>query len=449
MLSGVVSTGSGEAVAGATVTLVGLNLTATTNAGGAYAFSASGTFNSAPIVSSKQVVAFSGGTLLITLAAPVPLSIELFDMSGRLLDRIADRSPPAGTYRFNMAQHKYSGKTVLLRVSIGNKTSVLRCVPSMTGLLGGHSASTVSGEGEVLAKIQAVVDTIRVTASGYLPAVVTIESYEGKKNISLVSDPDLEKFSFFVTSMEGLQTLAGSEDGFGGDLRFGKTGPGAGLLGADSICACLAEMSMEGSSSKKWSAFLSATKGPDSNKVNAIDRIGNGPWYDRMGRLVANNKEELLNDRPIDADEAIINDLPNEYGIPNHRPDPTKSVVDNHMTVTGSNSQGKLYADGDDKSGGTKSGVSGTSEYGYTCDDWTSTTVRAKPRVGMSWPQGAGGFSKASMGGGMKNWISAMNASGCEAGIDLKSSTGAGLPGVYTIGNGGGYGGFYCFAHKP
>ena len=49
----------------------------------------------------------------------------------------------------------------------------------------------------------------------------------------------------------------------------------------------------------------------------------------------------------------------------------------------------------------------------------------------------------------MKHWISAMNASGCEAGIDLDESTKGGLPGIYTIGNGGGYGGFYCFAHEP
>jgi hypothetical protein len=30
-----------------------------------------------------------------------------------------------------------------------------------------------------------------------------------------------EKFSFFVTSLAALQQLSGSQDGFGGDLRFG------------------------------------------------------------------------------------------------------------------------------------------------------------------------------------------------------------------------------------
>ena len=50
---------------------------------------------------------------------------------------------------------------------------------------------------------------------------------------------------------------------------------------------------------------------------------------------------------------------------------------------------------------------------------------------------------------GMTNWISVWDMSGCEAGIDLDYSTGAGTPGVYTIGNGGGYGGYYCFALNP
>jgi len=39
-------------------------------------------------------------------------------------------------------------------------------------------------------------------------------------------------------------------DGFGGDLRYGETGAGAGLRGADKICATLAEASMPGAGAK-------------------------------------------------------------------------------------------------------------------------------------------------------------------------------------------------------
>ena len=122
-------------------------------------------------------------------------------------------------------------------------------------------------------------------------------------------DSTKEPFSFFVTSLKAMQELSGNEDGFGGDLRFGETGAGAGLRGADKICTTIAEASMPGNG-KTWRAFLSATKGEDGEPVDAITRIGNGPWYDRVGRLVAANKADLVQERPEGADEAIIDDLP-------------------------------------------------------------------------------------------------------------------------------------------
>ena len=50
-------------------------------------------------------------------------------------------------------------------------------------------------------------------------------------------------FSFFVTSVGAMKRLSGNALGFGGDLRYGETGDGAGLRGADKICATIAETS--------------------------------------------------------------------------------------------------------------------------------------------------------------------------------------------------------------
>jgi hypothetical protein len=180
-------------------------------------------------------------------------------------------------------------------------------------------------------------------------------------------------------------------------------------------------MSMPGSKVKLWRAFLSAGRDGNGVPVNAIDRIGEGPWYDRLGRIVSRNITDLLGIRPA-ADSAIINDLPNEFGVPNHRPDPNKPSVDNHLTCTGSGTDGKLYS------------------LKATCADWTTTEAPgSKPRAGFSWPQPFG----------MKGWISTWDAPGCEAGIDLDSLTLSGDPGAVFIGSGGGYGGFYCFALNP
>ncbi|HEY8944473.1 MAG TPA: hypothetical protein VIM73_09430, partial [Polyangiaceae bacterium] len=172
------------------------------------------------------------------------------------------------------------------------------------------------------------------------------------------TDPALAKFSFFVTSYPALKSLSGKAEGFGGDLRFGKAD---GLSGADEICRRVAEMGMPGAGQKQWRAFLSVTNGPDGMPVNARDRIGTGPWHDRMGRLVANNLEGLFAGARPAGDAALVEDLTTERGEPNHYVGPNglqAEVVDNHDTLTGSDASGRLKA----------------SSAADTCNDWTSTT---------------------------------------------------------------------------
>jgi hypothetical protein len=303
---------------------------------------------------------------------------------------------------------------------------------------------------------------------------------------------DEERFSFFVASFQAMQALSGNEAGFGGDLRYGETGPGAGLRGADKICSEIAERSMPGSSSKRWRAFLSAAAGEDGEQVDAIDRIGDGPWYDRLGRVFALTKADLLTDRPTGIDEAIAHDFPNEDGVPNQKPDPNQPSVDNHDILTGTNAEGQLY--------------SSTA----TCLDWTSAigdpTTEGRPRVGHSWdrmasdavvkpPDGAiagdggmfhirdergdGGmvFTEGpdgavppdgpkgdpmrgdgarvitgpmmiGMGGSGQNWMSTLDEAGCAAGVNLVQD-GPPKEDTPTVGSGGGYGGIYCFALRP
>jgi len=232
-------------------------------------------------------------------------------------------------------------------------------------------------------------------------------------------DPgSLDKFSFFVTSMVAMRKLSKSDNGFGGDLRYGTAD---GLTGADKICSEIAESSLPGASAKQWHAFLSTIKGP----VSAKDRIGSGPWYDRTGRLVAMNLTDLLQDRPSMADAAIKQDLPNETGTPNHRPNPNAPEDDNHHVLTGSKPDGTLY-----------------SQTG-TCMDWTTTSMdnvaTGRPRIGFSW---------TAMG--RTNWISGQDEGGCGAGVTgVGTENGGSDPKNPIVGSGGGYGAIYCFAMVP
>ena len=212
--------------------------------------------------------------------------------------------------------------------------------------------------------------------------------------------------------MQAMQELSGSQNGFGGDLRFGQA---TGLAGADEICRTIAERSLAGSSVKQWRAFLSASKGAlDGGPVNAIDRIGPGPWYDRLGRLVANDRAGLLAGPRPNGTQQVGMDLPNESGEGNHQDD-------NHDTLTGSDKQGLLS--------------------GSTCSDWTSKSGTG-PSCGHSWPRSS---SNLNSGG---HWLSDHKVPGCAAGISLDPSNGGGA-GSNTVGGAGGYGGIYCFALTP
>jgi hypothetical protein len=221
-------------------------------------------------------------------------------------------------------------------------------------------------------------------------------------------------FSFFVTSLAAMRKLANSENGFGGDLRFGEA---TGLAGADKICRTIAESAVPGSGAKTWRAFLSAsTGGPNGGPVHAIDRVGEGPWYDRMGRVFAMNKAGLIaGPRPM-GNPAVVADFPNELGVPN------KQGTDNHDTLTGSNRMGR-YA--------------GTLQ--LTCNDWTSAVgTDGRPQIGHSWPRSP---SNLSFGG---QWIADHTAPGCAPGVNTSTSMGGSFG--RTVGASGGYGGIYCLA---
>jgi hypothetical protein len=228
-------------------------------------------------------------------------------------------------------------------------------------------------------------------------------------------------FNFFVISLEAIQDEAerrgwNRNEGLGGDL--------GGLAGADAICQRAADS--VGACDKHWVAFLSVVDGGNGEPIHAIDRVGEGPWHDVNGYLVADDAAGLVQTRPDGDDESVVwNDgrrdwvftdcLTTELGNCNH------TYGDSHDTLTGSNSQGRLY----------------NTDPTHTCNDWTSITNNRTcngvsgtcwPAIGHTWPAQSG-----------QGWIYSHLAGGCQANINLGDNFENG------VGGHGGYGGFYCF----
>lgn len=247
-------------------------------------------------------------------------------------------------------------------------------------------------------------------------------------------EPEEDTFSFFVLSREAIQRESGSTQGFGGDL--------GGLEGADAICQRVAESASPCQVHRVWRAFLS------TSREDAIDRVGQGPWYDRTGRLVAKTRSDVLHARPLGADPAIVADLPNENGVPNHNPDGV-GEVDNHQILTGSGTDGRLYVPPSDVDADASVSHATTAcgdgedwtRDKASCWDWTNAEPKGCPRVGHSW----------SRFGNDEHWISFWNEGGCAPGGTLEDPwpTYGGPDGSRRVGSAGGYGAWYCFAVTP
>jgi hypothetical protein len=236
-----------------------------------------------------------------------------------------------------------------------------------------------------------------------------------------------------VTTQQGLFSLPAGRfapapdpaDGYGGDL--------GGIEGADEICSMLAQRANPGDT-KLWHAFLSTSGEFRGQRQNAIERIGNGPWYDFEGRKLADNLAGLMpstdvEGRPRGADAQLAAMFTGENGERIR----DNLDVDNHDVLTGSDRMGLLFDDGE--SGATA-----------TCEDWTSSSRKGRSGdptatggqvpVGHSWPR------SNSEG---RHWISEHTVNGCEPGVDINGGTAA-PRGDFRVGAAGGYGGFYCFA---
>jgi len=422
-LSGMVTDSSGAPIADAAISLENGSQTATSDQAGKFILGASTALRGG-LFSREPFAAIRGGSLYLTLSETADVSVTAYGMDGGALSARARRMD-AGVSAFDLPG--LGSGLRLIRVRMGAYEAVVKAF-SNEGLLqsavfGSLKAAKSTGPEGPAGKRAAAVpydDVITVTKSGYLKGYLSVSVSEAENLTIRLLREGSPKFSFFVTSLKAMQALSGSQNGFGGDLRFGETGPGAGLRGADKICAATAERSMPSSGNKGWRAFLSAASDADGKPLNAVDRIGDGPWYDRVGRLLAPKKSDLLATRPMNGDPTIQNDLPNEDGIPNHRPDPTLPAVDNHHFLTGSDGTGKLYG------------------ANATCLSWTSTAATSgRPRIGFSFPAG-----------NRQNWISGQDEGGCGAGINL-AETGGSDPNNPVVGSGGGYGGIYCFAFDP
>ena len=182
-------------------------------------------------------------------------------------------------------------------------------------------------------------------------------------------------------------------------VGIGKGADLGGLEGADRHCQSLAQAS--GAGGKTWRAYLS-TQGADAK--NARDRIGNGPWINAKGIVIAKDVSELHGANNLTKQTALTE---KGDGVPGRGDQPNQ-----HDILTGSQANGTAFSGDKD----------------MTCGNWTksgdgSAMVGHADRTGLD-------DSAPS-----KSWNSSHGSRGPQGGCsqtDLNSTGGAGR--------------LYCFA---
>jgi hypothetical protein len=204
-------------------------------------------------------------------------------------------------------------------------------------------------------------------------------------NTARSTDP-AKPLSFFVTS-EGL--------GKGADL--------GGVAGADAHCQKLADS--VGAGKQTWRAYLSTQAADGKPAINARDRIGNGPWFNTRGGVVARDVAHLHGDT-VDA-ARLGNNLSRTTAL-TEKNEPVKGAGDKpneHDIITGSQPDGRAFADAAD----------------HTCKNYTTSAADGSVQLGH--------FDRT--GGGNTSWNAAHPSRGCGQ-ANLVATGGAGL--------------LYCFA---
>ena len=146
-----------------------------------------------------------------------------------------------------------------------------------------------------------------------------------------VSQAQQNNMTFFVTS-------AGS--GKGGDL--------GGIAGADAHCTALATAA--GAGGKTWRAYLSSATPPGGQATNARDRIGNGPWQNAKGVVVAKDVNDLHTNPNINK-ETLLDEKGERIKVRGDTPNM-------HDMLTGSTMEGRAFP----------------ANLNLTCNNWSSST---------------------------------------------------------------------------
>ncbi len=187
-LQGVVSNSGGKPISSAIVSLVRQNMKDTTGADGKYSFIGTSVKKLPAIVPQSNDISLKNNVLQFTLSTQSPMKVEIFDLKGNLLRQEVNMNAAAGMYRFDISKNCQAAKVLVIKAAIGRSEVSFRYMAFKGGqyaLTPINTTSAISSSSGLTA-MAAVVDTLKVTATGYKTKSVAITSLNNQQqNITL------------------------------------------------------------------------------------------------------------------------------------------------------------------------------------------------------------------------------------------------------------------------
>jgi O-glycosyl hydrolase len=184
-LSGTVKSSDNKAIAGAVCSLLVDKAKTTTNAEGAFTMTPGTAIRTSFFKPQGTAVTLNKGILNFSLAKTASVRVTIFDVKGNLLSTISRESAQAGYYRFDVAGAFRTTQLLVIKVAIGQETMTFRHLPLSDNSI---ALTTAAAYPVTQAKITAVIDSLKVSATGYTTKIMAITKYDTTINVVLVAD---------------------------------------------------------------------------------------------------------------------------------------------------------------------------------------------------------------------------------------------------------------------
>jgi polyhydroxybutyrate depolymerase len=186
---GKVADGTGNAVANAIVEITKLKLKDTTGADGAYSITGGSTALRGSAQPLAGALSFNNGILDLILGKPSPLKVEIFDAKGNLSHRETYRETSTGSpgsYRLDLRGKLPSNHPSIVRASYGDEAQTFQYIPMMSYEADADFSKNASApSGARLAKVAAIVDSLKVTAPGLAAKTIALSTYDTTVNVTV------------------------------------------------------------------------------------------------------------------------------------------------------------------------------------------------------------------------------------------------------------------------